>query len=174
MARKHTLWSCVGTAFLFLAVQPASIKADGGGYYRRYSKTPLMDATGQNVGNAIIWSNRTSSLVHVNLRHLPVGEYVVTLHAGNTCTAPNFSSAKGPLNLSWKPEEPGDPGKWESKDPLIVVRVAPGGAGQKEEWVPHIGLIGARSVVGRTFIVTGPVRSDARKPIACGTIGPSS
>ena len=173
MARKHTVWRCVGTAFLLIAAQTASIKADGGGYYRRYSKTALTDAAGQNVGNAIIRSFSTDSLVQVNLRHLPTGRYSMTLHAGNTCTAPDFGSAGGPLNLIWKPDEGGDPGKWNASGSPIGVWVASNGTGQKEEMVPYIGLIGARSVVGRAFIVT-ELSSAAKKRVACGIIGPAT
>jgi Cu/Zn superoxide dismutase len=173
MARKHTLWSCVGTAFLLIAAQTASIKADGGGSYGPYSRTPLLDHEGKAAGTVLLYGGVGIHAVVV-LRHIPPGEYAVTLHAGKACTAPDFSSAGDFLVLAKKPSKPADKAEWNAGAYPVRLTVHADGQARKELDIPYVQLWGQRNAAGHTLILSSTTKPGIENRLACGVIAPAS
>jgi Cu/Zn superoxide dismutase len=170
-SRTHKL--ALLTFTLLVASSSVVIKADGGGSYGPYSRTPLFDAKGKDAGTVLLYGGAGLHAVAV-LRRLPAGEYRIMLHAGKACTAPDFKSAGDLLILAKKPKKPADNVEWNAGAYPVRITVHVNGKGRKEADIPYAQLWGNRNVAGHTIILSNSAHLGEENRLACGVIAPAS
>lgn len=106
--RPVTLRALFGAVLLLTALLAAL--PPGASAASDATKTPLVDASGHNVGTVRFVEYTTYVLVRVDLRGLAPGHYGMALHESRVCQSPDFATAGGHFDTggSVHPHHTGD------------------------------------------------------------------
>lgn len=140
---------------------------------------PLKDASGADVGTVTFSQHGKTVELRVALMGLPAGEHGLHVHAGGSCTPPDFTSAAGHLNPDSKHHGFQNPEGHHAGDFPMSVTVKADGKGEAKLSSTDISLDAAApaSVYGKTIVVheladdqkTDPAGASGKR-IACGVI----
>lgn len=140
---------------------------------------PVNDAAGTGVGTVTFKQHGKAVDVRVALMGLPAGEHALHVHAGGSCTPPDFTSAAGHLNPDSKHHGFQNPDGHHAGDFPMSVAVKADGKGSAKLSSKDLSLdaASATSIYGKTVVVhelvddqkTDPAGASGKR-IACGVI----
>ena len=140
---------------------------------------PMNDAVGTSVGTVTFTQHGKTVNVRVALMGLPAGEHALHVHAGGTCTPPDFTSAAGHLNPDSKHHGFQNPDGHHAGDFPLSVAVKADGKGKAKLSSNDLSLYASSvaAVYGKTVVVheladdqkTDPAGASGKR-IACGVI----
>ena len=143
----------------------------------------MNDGSGTNVGTVTFTQHGKTVDVRVMLMAMPPGEHALHVHAGGTCTPPDFASAAGHLNPDSRHHGFLNPDGHHAGDFPMSVKVKEDGKGSAELHSTDLSLDAAApaSVYGKTVVIHELIddqKSDpagaSGKRIACGVIPPAA
>ena len=139
----------------------------------------MNDGSGTNVGTVTFTQHGKTVDVQVVLMAMPAGEHALHVHAGGTCTPPDFTSAAGHLNPDSKHHGFLNPDGHHAGDFPMSVKVKEDGKGSAQLHSADISLdaSAATSIYGKTVVIhelvddqkTDPAGASGKR-IACGVI----
>ena len=139
----------------------------------------MNDASGTNVGTVTFTRHGKTVDVRVVLMAMAAGEHALHVHAGGTCTPPDFTSAAGHLNPDSKHHGFLNPEGHHAGDFPMSVKVKADGKGSAELHSTDLSLdaASATSIYGHSVVIheladdekTDPAGASGKR-IACGVI----
>jgi superoxide dismutase, Cu-Zn family len=140
---------------------------------------PLKDSKGTEVGQIELTEKDKTVTLAVTLHNLPAGQHGIHVHAGGSCTAPDFADAAGHLNPDMKKHGFKSPDGHHAGDFPSSITVLDNGNGSAKLTSKDITLkMGEpNSVYGKTIVVHASADDQMTDPsgasggrIACGVV----
>jgi Cu-Zn family superoxide dismutase len=140
---------------------------------------PLKDSKGADVGHIEITEKDKMVTLNVMLHNFPAGQHGIHVHAGGSCTAPDFSDAGGHLNPDSKKHGYKNPDGHHAGDLPSNVTVEDNGIGSVKLMSKDITLKPGEpnSVYGKAIVVHASADDQMTDPsgasgarIACGVV----
>jgi Cu-Zn family superoxide dismutase len=140
---------------------------------------PMKDASGADVGIVTFMPHGKEVEMRVELKELPIGEHAIHVHAGGTCTPPDFASAKGHFNPTSKQHGYENPQGHHVGDFPKSAEIREDGLANEKIMSADLSLDPAspNAIYGKTVVVhelkddqkTDPAGASGKR-IACGVI----
>ncbi len=140
---------------------------------------PLKDSKGAEVGQVEITEKDKTVTLSVMLHNLPAGQHGIHVHAGGSCTAPDFADAGGHLNPDMKKHGYKNPDGHHAGDLPSNITVEDNGVGSAKLTTKDITLkMGEpNSIYGKAIVIHASADDQMTDPsgasggrIACGVV----